>query len=229
MSTFHERGARVYLEKILSAPEGPTIITETRDALRDGTWFERSYVDMIGQTARRSATWKPEQIATFREIHTGMMTGKYGSVRIEVGAGPEADVERERNSAALSDVAEPFVANLDMTQRRADYDGRLSWPEEIRVPRSTGAGLLPICPNDRQTPVEILSTLGPGDVPLEVGYTLPSRTYLHLYQYGGVARWPYESSDIHLLVNFDHARWHADRTVLRVGDLGFIACTCGEC
>ena len=41
----------------------------------------------------------------------------------------------------------------------------------------------------------------PFSVPLEVGYTLPSRTFAHLLTEGAVARWPYDEDQIHLLVD----------------------------
>ena len=43
----------------------------------------------------------------------------------------------------------------------------------------------------------------PGWAPLEVGYTRPSRTLLHLTEFGAVARWPYGHDVITLLVQRD--------------------------
>lgn len=42
---------------------------------------------------------------------------------------------------------------------------------------------------------------------LEVGATAPSRTLLHLKEEGILARWPYGSDRIWLIVNFDHWRF----------------------
>jgi hypothetical protein len=38
-------------------------------------------------------------------------------------------------------------------------------------------------------------------VPLEVGYTLPSRTATHLTMEGAVARWAYDDNEICLLLD----------------------------
>jgi hypothetical protein len=36
---------------------------------------------------------------------------------------------------------------------------------------------------------------------LEIGLTFPSRTLMHLLKHGGVARWPYQSTVVALLLN----------------------------
>lgn len=158
------------------------------------------YRDRIGQTQHRAAYWPPEQAAAFLRVHTGLMSGEFAMSLLEVGEVPAEDAERLVNAERLARMHPAFIARLDTEQVNAEGDGELRWTAPIRVQRSTGspsAGGAVLSPEltEREAP--------PGRVPLEVGLTYPSRTLLHLLNHGGVARWPYQSKVVALLLNVE--------------------------
>ncbi|WP_162499666.1 hypothetical protein [Streptomyces sp. 3214.6] len=81
-----------------------------------------------------------------------------------------------------------FRVNLHPRQNGLDHDGWLSWARPVRTYRSTGVGLVASC---GPVPVVAPLALAPCGVPVEVGTSKPSVTYLHLERCGGVARGAY--------------------------------------
>ena len=160
----------------------------------------------IGQTQRRPAYWPLEQVSAFIKVHAGLMSGQYARVEVSVGYTPGPDADRAGNAAKLRGVHHLFQAELDMRQHGADCDGSFSWGSPIEVNKSSGLGLVTSCGT---APVNMGMTVAPGAVPLEVGTTKPSRTYLHLQQDGGLARWAYEDDRIGLLVNVERMKLRA--------------------
>jgi len=200
--TIHQEAAEHRLDTILADPQAAQVFAHHRATLKnDPGAYPPGLVDAIGQLhARQPRHWPPEQLGAFVEIHAGLMAGYYASGRIRVGATPSADRERAENAAHLANLPEPFTAYLDLEQNGAECDGTLTWATHISMTRSTGVPLLLTCHADEPTPVYTTAHVPPRTVPLEVGYTMPSRTLLHLNHRGGVARWPYGSEDIYLLV-----------------------------
>lgn len=80
-----------------------------------------------------------------------------------------------------------------MRSRRGIYARRFS-PSRAACPLSPPDGQTRIATEHRILP--------PGQASLEIGTTLPSRTLLHMCG-GGVARWPYGSETVRLLVNLE--------------------------
>lgn len=199
--TVHEDAARELLDQVLLSPEAAAVLAETRLKLRAELANEQ-YVAWIGQTPRGPSSWSHEQVAAYLAVHAGLGAGHYAKVTIEVGDTPGPDADREGNARKLRRTAAPFVAMLDMNQNGADSDGTLHWDEEITVEKSTGACLID---HGEQTSVNAVYPVDPASVPLEVGYTKPSRTLMHLTQYAGVARWAYGDDRICLLLNVDRA------------------------
>lgn len=209
--TVHEDAARHLLDDVLLNPEAAAVFAETRVKLRADLANEE-YVAWIGQTPRGPSSWTHEQVAAYLAVHAGLGSGRYAKVTIEVGATPGADADREGNAQKLMHVAPPFVAMLDMGQNGADCDGTLHWGQEIKVEKSTG---IPLIDHGEKTPVNMIHSVNPASVPLEVGYTKPSRTLMHLTQYVGVARWAYGDERICLLLNVDKAWGRLGRRSVR--------------
>jgi hypothetical protein len=120
--------------------------------------------------------------------------------RIEVGEEPGPDDAIKSNNAKLVDLPKPFKASFDPGPRK-EGDGLLEW--------ETIVAFGPIQCEDHgkddkdPCPAAFMKAISrkPGSIPLEVGTTKPSRTLLHLLEPPfGVARWPYNSKDIHVLV-----------------------------
>lgn len=203
MTTSHERGAHVVLDRILTREPTAAALVRTRNRLADGGHFTPGFVSAVGQMHRLApARWPVHQVAAFLDIHAAVGVGWYAMVQVEVGTGPRSDAERSANAAALADLPEPFTAQLDLAQNAADEDGTVTWSQDIIVTRSTGVPYTAAC--TAREPLTIPTTVQAFQVPLEVGTTLPSRTLLHLEEDGGVARWAYGSTDLYLLLNLRH-------------------------
>jgi hypothetical protein len=200
MGTVHEDAALALLEEWDSDPEGVAILPIYVEGLRTGRWA-RDYLDAIGQLHRvEPFRWPRHQVAAFALMHHYLMSGLAASVQINVDGTPYPDAERDANASALADLPAPFTAHLSRTQHHADQDGWLEWHSPITANRSIGEACYSSA-SDNPEPILVRHVIPPGRVPLEVGSTLPSRTYLHTYADCGVARWPYDATRIRLFVS----------------------------
>lgn len=200
MGTLHEDTFLEGVKEWDSDPEKAAIIPIYTEGLRTGRW-PRDYLDAIGQIYRIGPSrWPRHQVAAFAQMHGYLMSGLVAQVEINVGRTPYPDVERDSNALALANLPTPFVAHLDRTQQNADEDGWLEWCSPITVNRSIGAAYYASA-TDGPEPILMRQIIPPGRVPLEVGNTLPSRTWLHTHAERGVARWPYEATWIRLFVS----------------------------
>ncbi|WP_422132211.1 hypothetical protein [Streptomyces misionensis] len=185
------------MDQMLYSPGAAQVLAETRQALRSGR-MDDAYRDRIGQTQHRATYWPPEQAAAFLRVHTGLMSGEFAMALIEVGEMPAGDADRHVNAQRLSHVHPAFTVRVDAEQSHAEGDGEFCWAVPVRAQRSTGrpfsAGLPP-------SPELAAYEVPPNCVPLEIGLTFPSRTLMHLLKHGGVARWPYQSTVVALLLN----------------------------
>lgn len=174
-----------------------------------------AYADSLGSSARfQPSRWPVHQTAAFAFMHALIGAGRVAWVPISTGGTPGPDADRTGNAALLQRTCPPFRAELDMTQNGADFDGVLNWDQPIRLERGTGAYYYEdSCSSTTQSRLTYLATASPSWAPLEVGDSWPSRTLMHLHQFGAVARWPYGSKFILLFTNFG---WGAQGQV-RVG------------
>ncbi|MFH9798123.1 hypothetical protein [Streptomyces virginiae] len=185
------------LDDLLYSPAAAAALAQARRHLRGGV-VEVEAVDRIGQTHKGPSKWLPSQAAAYLRIFTGLTSGEFAQVLVPLGTAPNLDSERQANQAALDGLHSTFRATVDTAQDHADADGQVSWSIPITVDQSTGVGLpeaAGVRPGTR--PVSVPS----GGVPLEIGYTMPSRTLHHLLVSGGVARWPYHHEHLCLFVN----------------------------
>jgi hypothetical protein len=193
----HEEMASALLDRMLFSEKAAASLVRARRLLRGGSVAEQ-YVASIGQTQFSPSSWPPEQAAAYLRIHTGLMTGEFGRVTIQVGHSPEADANRDENAHRLRELPRPFRAAVDAEQNFADADGRLQWDRLIRIERSVGVAYYD---HGSPSPLLVTQAIEPSSVALEIGMTHPSRSLLHLLQAGGVARWPYKSDAVTLLLN----------------------------
>lgn len=205
MTTFHEQAADVALSDMLFDSEDAAEFARVRVDLGSGDRFPGPFVDTIGQIFRiPRKDWPLNQVAAFVSVVTSLHYGTYGHVRIGRVAPPMPDRCRAENSAAVADLPAPFRAVVDIDQNGADQDGYLAWDEPIMIERAVDASLLSSCPHGYAERLSILDYIAPGRVPLEIGYTMPSRTLAHLTVDGGVARWPYDADVITLFVDLNN-------------------------
>ncbi|MFD5221325.1 hypothetical protein ACFWMH_27170 [Streptomyces tendae] len=212
--TVHEDAAHVLLEEFQSEPGGAAMLARMTASLHEGA-YSSQLIAWVGQTQHEPAYWPPHQVAALTHVLDGLAYGRIVRRRIPVGACPGPDADRQGNAAKLEAVSHPFRARLDMSQNRADSDGTFSWEQPINLWRALGVRLLQEkgLYGSLHAPFEVK----PWKVPLEVGYTLPSRTLTHLTVEGAVARWPYDDTEICLLLDLSRLGEMAGTRPLPVG------------
>jgi len=125
----------------------------------------------------------------FAIVHSWIASGHVAVTEVEVGEEPHPDRERRANAKALASLPEPFTASVNPGH---DGDGEVAWPEPIRVAAALPDLVERRHADGRVTTRSLHYMLPSGWAPLEIGSTLPSRTWLHLVTYRRtVARWPY--------------------------------------
>ncbi|MFD7569973.1 hypothetical protein ACFV6U_05490 [Streptomyces sp. NPDC059810] len=191
--TFHEDAAKDLLDDYLADPAGTALLQDAERMLQRASARTEQFSSLIGQTQRSPAYWPRHQVAAFAFVVNELAHGKFVRRRIKVGSTPGPDANREGNAARLCDIKAPFHAQLDLQQNGADSDGTFSWEEPITAWRATGVRVLGA--HVLHGTIHAPYGLKPFSVPLEVGYTLPSRTMAHLLVEGAVARWPYDERD----------------------------------
>lgn len=202
--TVHISTADHMLDHMMSELEGQRALHATHQGLRDGRWSEE-YIDAIGQHGVRSRSgWPMAQVAAFAVVHGMIVAGDVAMVPVSTDGPPCRDSDRAANVAALSNLPHPFTASVDMEQNCGDGDGMIAWTEPIEVTVSTR--LTDLMPNGVRYPHSLHLVIPAGKATLEIGSSLPSRTWMHLALEGGaVARWPYGHSRFRLFVNLGYA------------------------
>lgn len=206
--TVHEELAEGIWDDIRDNPEDAAEVFRIQKRHITGAFDDEqlgsAYADSVGSSARfRPSRWPVHQTAAFAFIHSLIGGGKVAYTPISTGGAPGPDADRIGNAHLLEQTHPPFRADLDMTQNGADFDGTLKWDQPIHLGRSVGAFYYEDgCRNSGKTCLEYRATTGPSWAPLEVGDSWPSRTLMHLWQFGAVARWPYGSKVILLFINY---------------------------
>lgn len=198
MATIHEDIAEETLDHILNAPTLASGYAAIRKSLRNGL-LDAQEVSVIGQMQRAPRRWPEPQVAAYAYVNSLIMSGSVVTTCVRVGATPGPDADREGNAGKLRNLGEHVQAIVDISQHAADEDGWLTWSEPLPAAKCTGTTFHT---SDGQSgPVQAPCWLKPRSIPLEIGYTMPSRTLLHLLMDGAVARWPYDSEYVYALVN----------------------------
>jgi hypothetical protein len=139
----------------------------------------------------------------FATVHSLIHSGRIAVTRISTADTPGCDRDRAANAIALSRLPHPFTAWVDVKQRGADRDGTISWSAPIEV--SLATGLIDRRPDGCTRPYSLHFMIPPGEADLEIGASLPSRTWMHLVvESGKLARWPYGQSCLWLFVDLRH-------------------------
>lgn len=197
-TTVHEDAAEQLLEDVLAEPAWAADLARMKESLRSGT-YNQQLLALVGQTQREPAYWSDAQVAAAIDVLEGLAHGRLVRRRIQVGASPSADADRTGNADRLLAVPSPFLAELDMDQNGADSDGALIWDAPVTLWRALGFRVLG--QQGLYGSLHAPFTAQPGRAPLEVGYTLPSRTMAHLMVEGQVGRWAYGDDEICLLID----------------------------
>jgi len=134
----------------------------------------------------RSRRYDWYDAAAFDEVIVHAQHGWVAISFIAVGAHPGRDRDLTGNREKLARLPEPFHAAV--TSGGFDCDGWLEWRQAIDIEH----------PLLDETQLRL--RFPPSGVPLEIGHTEPETTIWHLRSEGGVARWPYESSHLALIL-----------------------------
>lgn len=186
------------LDDWLTDPDSAAMLARVNATLKTES-YNSQLIAWVGQTQRKPAYWPPHQVVALAHVLEGLAYGRIVRRRIPLGETPGPDADREGNATRLRSLAAPFKARLDMTQNGADSDGEFAWDLPINLWRALGVRLLG--QEGIHGSVHAPFQARPSSVPLEVGYTLPSRTMAHLMMEGAVARWAYEDDEICLLLD----------------------------
>ena len=146
----------------------------------------RAYCDVIVQANDQIDTIDFVEAYWFARIHAAIYDGLIAFTSVVVGSQPLANGDEAGNQAILGSIRGPIsVAFSPGRGNRGDAgDGTASWAAPLEL-RTHGGSII----------------VEPGSAPLEVGTTRATTTFRHLTTgAGAVARWPYGSDNIWLLV-----------------------------
>ena len=152
-------------------------------------FYDQRHVDVIMQSPR--GMFDLYDAFAFLQVHTLICDGTFLVVDVPVGCEPSRDKSINRNRAILAGLDRRFTA--EFRGGFGDSDGFLRWHADLDVINPEADPVRAV------RPVRIARS----QVPLEVGYTRPSRTLMHLIQEAGVARWPYGRDQIRLILRAD--------------------------
>lgn len=198
-------GARQVAEKMMATEEGREQL-EFADRLRRGKaddWLIRAFGQPFGG-------WDPGQLAYLYRLWEFWVSGELAVGRLYLGHTPEADRERDANQESLNALSlldehpdQPgFSARVDFDQTVSPHgDGWLSWSNPIKLGMFVPGHECPGGPGCEGAWAHIEPQPAPRGVPLEIGSTDTMTTYMHLLEGVGVARWPYGSERVVLLVS----------------------------
>ena len=194
--SYHEIMNDAVMEKIRAESTGLGIYFDYKDKLLQG-YFEQDYVDAI-MDPYMVREIDLMRAAHFADIHTALCMGEVLYCKIRVGKTPGGDTEESYNNKLLSNIPEPYSAKF-YGGSGGDNDGNLRWHGKVSVGIITTNG-------------EKIRKSLPTDfsAPLEVGYTEPTTTLLHLACERLLARWPYGSEFIWLFSCWHSNIWRPD-------------------
>jgi hypothetical protein len=208
MTTLHEEAAATLLESLMKTKDGIKILAHHHRWLRElKEQGHQDYLDCIGQYHwKGSRDTDSAQLASCYAVHYRLISPYMTSQSaVETRETPHPDARRRENGAILTNLHPPYVAEVYQYQDDPSRgDGILRWTQPIRVLTSTDTSLIierrtKTC-REKDLILDMMRTLPPGQVPLEIGYTKASKTLFHLLHDGGVARWPYGQQEIRLWV-----------------------------
>lgn len=146
---------------------------------KSGGWADVAFQNTRGKVSFGDKTAAVHLMGCYEDNNLAIFT-------VQTGGKPGPDADREGNAEKLEYLPEPFTATIQQVDTFiGTADGYIEWSETITA--STARG-----------PV----TLNPGQVALEIGYMPSGKIWGHVItgHYGGLARWPYRSDRIAVMV-----------------------------
>jgi len=207
----HDRALLNIAKEYLNDPDWLETVAMYLRNMRNGV-YSKDAIDVVFQNWDRFGEYTFVDAVAYMLIHTDIHLGKIAKTVIDIGCEPSSDTDRDSNSAALMKGLESINAwgttlfDPNSTEAKcrffgnfwggsADEDGYIEWDGNASFWIFKDGK----CDHDIKIPGR--------RVPLEVGYTMPGRTIAHLASARGLARWPYNSKIITILVVVDNDIW----------------------
>jgi len=194
MSTWHEFGARYGFTEAVKLRGAEAVYADV-ELGRQSLWCDDPACRDVIERSAIGQTWRGEesleQLWCRGQIERAFLTGQVRRTTFRVVGGPHADEMVEKNQAVLDAALGAFslAASVHGSVGGGVDDGDVAWSAPLEV----------LSEEEARAGRGAAAVLEPGIAPLEIGYTLPSRTLAHLFQEGAVWRWPYGSEQLWLL------------------------------
>ena len=176
-------------------PQFCSFVADYLRKMRRG-FFSQESIDMVVQKIHGYDIYDAYCFAQVRRL---ISSGELAMATLDIGFMPRADVEVEYHNLILQKAPDchfwgEFWGGL------ADEDGYLTWAEDVVFERQFWS--------ENDDSIErLFLQIEPYHIPLEVGYTESSRTWIHLCYDGALARWPYNSRLIYVFIMVDKDKY----------------------
>lgn len=197
----HEQLVASQVTEILSNQEKRDVLVEFLHKLRTNYWNDVQLINAVFQPYR--GAWLPslEDALCWQRIWNDITEGKILLTSVFVGHNPKRDKEKEYHQKTLdSHLFDGMHAEVE--NGCGENDGSFKWKNLRCVEGHTNGWW-------KRTWKCGIIELEEATCPLEIGYTAGSKTLEHLgYLWGrgrgAVARWPYNSETIWILIHKEH-------------------------
>lgn len=168
-------------------PAWASVLIDTLGRMNNGFW-DRSYLNVFLQKHRFK--YDLFDAYTVANLHAMINSGKIARVVIDIAEHPISDsLVDEMNGILQNHMSPPFTA--EFWGGNYDGDGKVEWSEEIVAQVSKVY-------DDRTDHFYV--RVPPRSATLEVGSTTGAKTLSQVRGERAVARWPYESGEITILL-----------------------------
>lgn len=192
MGTYHEDWATEALKHL--NPKQRANLAQIHTLLLENHWGELQ--DVFFQDYRDQPCSVEDALA-WSQLWEGISKGQILYVPVEIGHCPLTDKNRAANKSRLNEGLKKWQMEVEVWEGHGkDDDGLLKWKEDLIVDQAWF---------DSETAAERYRThrIPAGSCALEIGATKGTRTLFHLRgdsKRGGVARWPYRSPLVWVLL-----------------------------
>jgi hypothetical protein len=182
----------------LCAEDGAWLMlaAEVLQKLKKGYYGPKAMVDVLGQNYMSPSL---AEAYAFAQLWHMLWAGEVAMVRLAIGQEPLADMDVDGNNGALQQLSKTsgVRCSAQFWGGLADQDGFIQLEQPVRL------GLVNFSVQ------EVWDGSDGLEYPLEVGYQLWSKTLHMLRTHGKLARWPYGSKDVFLMMvpREVHDRW----------------------
>lgn len=189
-STAVDQAIEEVVSRKLEDPAWAQILTDTLRKMNSGFW-DRAYLNVFLQKHRfKYDLYDAYAVAN---LHAMINTGRIARIIIDIAEQPIADRHIDEMNAILQNHMSPPFAAL-FSGGNYDGDGNIEWTDEVVAQVSKV--------NDDHT-AHFYVRVPPRKISLEVGSTTGAKTLWQIQSERGLARWPYGSNEITVMLLVD--------------------------